>query len=822
MLPDQRSCGRKASNAAHQGGDSGGKYVEITKYKALIVLCASIATYSVAFAEIEEITVTAQKRSESLQDVPIAVTAFTGDTMKTLGVTNASDLVNLTPGFALGAQAGSNKNYFLRGVGTSDVHLTAASAVGQYFDGITLTSGFHAKAALYDMERVEILKGPQNTLFGLNTTGGAVNYISVQPEIGGGTQGSANVKFGNNNRVEAELAVGFELTDTLAARVAVQSINDDGAFRSTSNGQRYGDDDTKTGRVTLLWQPTDAASVTFNVHALKSDNNSTSIRAVGSRSPDGSGGLCVDVPIGVIDFEQNTNCLSRDGGGTGEPATDPSTGDWELSAQDIGFEDLDTRGAYLKFDYDLPWATFSSITSWDNLEFRNANDNDGGDTLGLQSYQQDDRDTFQQELRLISTGDGSFRWIAGIYYLDDDADSFTGLRGARGAFRNGLQIPNIQLDNTKENLGVYFQGEYDFTDTVTLTTGVRWSDEEITGNYLPSSPNVAGDPTSNLYFQEEVAALVAAQNPGTAGFDSNGYEIARQISQKLTNEDVGYTVKLDWAVTDSSMLYLSNSKGFKGSALDIRPVYALVPIANVVSSLEETRLKPESLDVWEIGYKGTFWDNSIQFDTAAFFYTYEDLQQFVTAQGIPILDNAPESEIKGFDANIRYRGDSGLYVQAGISLLDSEVTKVGDSTFVAGAELANAPDLSFNLLGSQEFDLENGNLLTLTANVSHTGDQVKVTATNGNSLVVDQLSTDAYTLLNANVSYRFGKDLQYSLSAYGNNLTDEHYCGAVLINDGDAILGNTTNPGAHIHMNALCRVSNASTRTYGVSFGVEF
>ena len=771
---------------------------------------------------LEEVIVTAQKREQSIQDVPIAMSAFTGDAMKTLGVTNASDLVNITPGFALGTQAGSNRNYFLRGVGTSDVHLTAASAVGQYFDGITLTSGFHAKAALFDMERVEILKGPQNTLFGLNTTGGAVNYISRQPEIGAGTQGNASVKLGNNNRVEAELAVGFDVTDTLAARFALQRIKDDGAFKSISNGERYGDDDITTGRMTLLWEPTEQASLTFNVHGLKSDNNSTSIRAMGTRSPDGSGGLCADAPMGVIDFEDNTNCLSRNGGGTGEPASDPSTGDWELSAQDIGFEDLDTKGAYLKFDYDLPWATFSSITSWDNLKFRNANDNDGGDTLGLQSYQQDDRDTFQQELRLISAEDQSLRWIAGVYYLEEDADSYTGLRGARGAFRNGVQIPNIQLDHTRDNLGIYFQGEYDLTDAITLTAGVRWSDEEIEGNYLPSSPSVAGAPTTNLYFKEEVAALVAAQNPGTPAFDANGYEIARQIAQKLANKDVGYTVKLDWKVTDSSMLYVSNSRGFKGSALDIRPVYALVPIANVVSSLEETRLDPERLDVWEIGYKGAFWDNRIQLDAAAFLYTYEDLQQFVTARGIPILDNAPESEVKGFDANIAYGGGQGLFLQAGISLLDTEVTKAGDSAFVEGAKLGNSPDVSFNLLASQEFYLNNGSLLTLTANVSHTGDQVKVTATGGNSRVVDQLSTDAYTLLNANVSYRFGGEQQYNLSIYGSNLTDEHFCGAVLINDGNAILGNVTNARAHIHMNALCRVTNASTRTYGVSFSVEF
>ena len=256
-----------------------------------LVLCCSVAN-----AQIEEILVTAQKRTESLQDVPIAVTAITGETMETLGVSNASDLVDLTPGFASAAQTGSSRNYFLRGVGTSDVHLTAASAIGQYFDGVTLTSGFHAKAALFDMERVEILKGPQNTLFGLNTTGGAVNYISAKPEIGGGTFGNATIKLGSNSRRELDAGVSFELSDNLAARIAVQSISDDGAFTSTSNGENYGDEDSNAFRATFLWEPTDRARITFNLRGLSSDNNSTAIKALGSRAPDGLGGLCTDAP----------------------------------------------------------------------------------------------------------------------------------------------------------------------------------------------------------------------------------------------------------------------------------------------------------------------------------------------------------------------------------------------------------------------------------------------------------------------------------------------------------------------------------------------
>ena len=203
----------------------------------------------------------------------------------------------------------------------------------------------------------------------------------------------------------------------------------------------------------------------------------------------------------------------------------------------------------------------------------------------------------------------------------------------------------------------------------------------------------------------------------------------------------------------------------------------------------------------------------------------ENLQQFVSAAGgLPRLENAPESEITGFDANVRYANDGGFYLQAGVSMLDTEVTKSGDSSFVEGAELAMAPEVSFNLLASQDVQLQSGNMLNLTANISHTGDQVKSTAVSGNANVVDQLTQEAYTLVNANLSYRFGNADQYALSLYGRNLTDEHYCGHILINDGNAILAgpNPKSGKKDTNQSVLCRVTNASTRTFGASISIDF
>lgn len=774
------------------------------------------------YAQLEEVIVTAQKRSESLQDVPIAITAFTGDSMKALGVTDATDLVDLTSGLQAKIQSGSNRNYFLRGIGTSDTHLTAASAVGQYFDGITLTSGFHARAALFDMERVEVLKGPQNTLFGLNTTGGAINYISNKPEVGGGTNGSVTLRVGNNSLVGVEAAVGFDIGSNAAGRISVFSNQEDGAFNSVTTGTDHGDDDTQSIRAQLLWLPSDEDSVLVSFRAMQGENNGNPIKAVGTRNPDGSGNTCASFnPNSVIDFDKRTDCISK--GNLSGPGVNPHQNNWEDVSQGLGSEDLETIGIYVKFDHDFDWATFSSITSFDNLDVQAEQDTDGSSLNLLHFWQEDDRDTFQQEFRLVSAGDGDYRWIAGVYWLDDDAKSYTAVRSTGVQFGREVRLPNVQLAHTKENLGIYFQGEYEFTENLTLTAGVRWSREEIGADYLPSSPDVSPFGPNASFYTSDVDALVAAQNPGTPDYDENGFLIARQVRQELDNDDVGYTAKLDYKLTEDSLAYLSYSRGFKGSAADIRAVFALVPVDNILQGLEDSRLEPESLDAWELGYKGTFWDNRIQFDTAVFNYLYENLQQFTTPRGVPTLENAPESEINGFDANIKYAGDSGLYVQAGVTYLDTEVTDAEGSSFAEGAALAASAQWSYTALVSQDFEFSSGAALTLMANMNFTDEAATATYTSGTSQIPGTLTIDDYMLFNANATYRFGNEQQYAVSIFGNNLTDEHFCGGIEAPDGSLLLSSGGPAQATaLHMNVTCRTSNASTRTYGVSFGYEF
>lgn len=792
--------------------------------KRLAGLIAVLLPAMGAHAQLEEIVVTAQKREESLQDVPISVVAFTSEMLRMLDIEEASDLVLVTPGLQANSQAGSHRNYFLRGVGTADFHLTSAPAIGQYYDGITLTSGFQARAALFDMERVEILKGPQNTLFGLNTTGGAVNYISRLPEIGAGTNGFFDVETGSDSLLRGEAAVGFDIGDTVAARIAAAHNSHDG-FRSVTTGRDHGNDDMQAFRAALAWESSDRSSLTVNFRTMQNRNNGDARQGLGTRDPSsapaGLSPVCPDFTNRVQDYEQDTDCVGRGGAGTGLPPGDPSTGDWDTITTNYGIEDLDTSGFYVKYDHDYDWGTLNLSAAYDNLDFEVASDTEGGPTVGAHLAQADDRDTNQYEIRFVSGSDDAFRWIAGVYYLDEEADSYTGLF-TPGQMTNGLRLPNVQLAHSKENLSVYGQGELDLGDRATVTAGLRWSDEELQGDYLPSSPSVAGTQwgITQPAFADTINALVLAQRDAAdPNLDQNGFDVRRQVSETLTNEDTGFTLKLDWAVTDDSMLYASYSKGFKGGALDIRAIYALTPVRNLAGGLAST--EPESLDAFETGYKASFMDNRVSLDASAFMYDYKNLARFSAAAGVPVLENAPGSEVSGFDANMKYANDAGFYLDLGVSLMDSEVTDATGSAFVEGASLGNTPDFSISAVAAYDFDFANGNLLTIAGNVNHVDDFVHATIVGAQDRMAPSITSPAYTIVSLNATYRFGVEQQYALSFKGNNLTDEHYCNSRSVQGGNTLLNNAL-PGGTLSGIIACGVTRETRRNFGVAFSMDF
>ena len=204
---------------------------------------------------LEEVIVTAQKREESLQDVPIAISALTGDQLNELGVATPNDLMNVFPNLILKPGSALNTGFSIRGVGTDNFHVTAQQAVGQYLDEVSLISPIIGSFGLFDMERVEVLRGPQNTLFGRNTTGGAVSMISRKPEVGGELNGYGRVNGGNEGRIDFEGAVGVPLGERAAARLAVQTKNRGAIYNNLLNGEDTGEEERHSGRAQLAFEP---------------------------------------------------------------------------------------------------------------------------------------------------------------------------------------------------------------------------------------------------------------------------------------------------------------------------------------------------------------------------------------------------------------------------------------------------------------------------------------------------------------------------------------------------------------------------------------
>ncbi|MGH8264545.1 MAG: TonB-dependent receptor, partial [Steroidobacteraceae bacterium] len=462
--------------------------------------------------EIFEIVVTAQKRAENVQDVPIAMQAYTGDQLLAAGVSEITDITKLAPNLNVVVQNALSQHIVIRGVGTNEFFGNAPSSVGTYMDEVTMNSSYMSTLGLFDMERVEVLRGPQNSLFGRNTTGGAVNYISKQPRVGvDKIDGTVTATYGRHNLAEFEAGASFPLGATAALRLAGIYHERDGLWHNLdTDDKNYGDEDRHSLRGTFVWEPSEGTRLTASLHTARSNGGAQPQKMAGALAP-----LSATNPVlrindllaftGNIDWEHGV--LNTAGGA---PAVnienfDRLTTRW----QDVwngGSQrgDLDVDGGYVKLSHDFGFATGTSISSYDKTHGLYEEDNTGdGNVQGAgapgvthdvlvidmdQEYKQ-----FTQEFRLASNDDSAkFRWITGLYYLRETAtlaqDIRFGANGFPGAHPsvNGAAPPAL-LDVIPDPYGdtvsfsihhlkdqsssAYGQIDYRFTDQLNLTVG---------------------------------------------------------------------------------------------------------------------------------------------------------------------------------------------------------------------------------------------------------------------------------------------------------------------------------------------------------------
>ncbi len=790
---------------------------------ALTVALTSAPAYAQDNIWLEEVVVTAQKRAESVQDVPIAINAIVGDQLDALGVQDTDDLVTLFPNLSLQNNSSINTGVTIRGVGTNNWHITGLHAVGQYQDEVSLFSPFTSQLGLFDMERVEVLRGPQNTLFGRNTTGGAVNYISRKPSTAG-IEGYGFTNIGNEGRIDVEGALNIPFGDRAALRIAGQTVNRDGIFHNAFNGKKMGNIERSSGRVQLLVDISDRTEILVNGHVGYNRSGRVPSKAIGYWDPDGPNvvdgvatpaalaGAPIDCPSvlrgGSSQFKGASDCLTVlpfTGGQTESPTLDGwrNVQDGASDRADVNFE-----GGFLRVTHELDNMSIVSITAYDQMTVEYNQTLSGISTgQGFMPGQSGHTEVFSQEIRLTSANDGAFRWIAGGYYSNDDSRLATIIyRTDSGGAPFGI-VPSIAIDQEVDVWSGYGQVEYDFTDKATFTLGLRYTDDRKTGN---SAARVAaktdnGTPVGaplglSTYIDLDMfdqITLAAADGSRPCPPPVGGLPCRSDIPVKQVLTEWGGKAGIDYRFTDDIMGYASYSRGFKSGAFDTRALAAFQGTADQPT-------EAEFLDAYEVGVKSTLADGALDLNGAVFFYQWDDLQVFdVDNLGRVAFLNIPESELIGAEIDIKWTPTDSLYIQAGVGWLDTEIKDAGTLvTPVEGAPLPHSPEWSLTGLIIKTFPVGNG-LVSLQTNI-HWMDE-RNGASSGSRITT---INDSWQW-NARATYEFGGEQQYQVAFWIDNITAEKTCGSVELN-------------GSLNYMAECRNPNGGKAFYGVNLRYDF
>ncbi|WP_169335529.1 TonB-dependent receptor [Dasania marina] len=728
----------------------------------------SSAAHNLWASTLEEVVVTAQKRSQSVQDIGITMSAFNGDTLKELGVQSSQDIAAYTPNVRIINQFPTSVPTFtIRGVGLNDFNSNNNSAVGVYVDGVYQTSPAMLGFQLFDTERVEVLKGPQGTLYGKNTTAGAINFIAKRPSQE--TEGNVSVTYGRFNAGRIEAAVGGGITETVAVRAAISHDFSDGNVKNRVTGNDLHDVDKLAGRFLINWQPSQDVDVLLNLHAGKDRSGGPVYYHRGLQDPNDVSQECAPVQAGKYDPSQCVDVYGY------------SDTDGDLHKVDIDHEPKqkdDFYGMALSVNWDLGWATVDSITAYENYDRFMSEDADASPNALVHDQFDDEITQFSQELRLTSNSEEDFTWITGLYYGKDEVntvqdDNCTTEFGPPCAFA----YYRLDLEQTSEVMAAFLHTEWQFKDNLKLTAGTRYSYEEkkdfhsSTAFSLTEADFYAG----NLFI------------PAYENTDDN-----------VTFSNVSWRLGLDWNVNEDTLAYASVSTGFKSGGF---------PGGWAFSGPQQ--LEPfddEQILAYEVGVKSTLLEQTLRLNAAAFYYDYDDLQVFgvVEVAGLPpvqTLTNSGNAKIKGFEADVNWLVSDGWEIIGGIGVLSTELQDYQGfgGTDASGNNLANAPELTLNATIKRTWHLDSGKI---AANVSaNYQDKVYFDVFND-----ELLSEDSYTLYNARIAYS-SSEHNYTVGLWGKNITDEEYTGM----------------GFHFRGFPGNSFLNAGMqRTYGVSFDYNF
>jgi iron complex outermembrane recepter protein len=710
-------------------------------YLRSLLTCCITALPTVAGAAnfaLEEVVVTAQKKPEGLQEAPLSISALSAKNLEALKLHNATEIASQIPNVTITTPyAESQPSFSVRGVSMSDFSQNQSSPIAMYVDEVYKGVGALQALQLFDLERIEVLRGPQGTLYGKNATGGAVNVISRGPQLSGDNNAYISAGIGNFSRFESEGATDLTLSQNqLGLRVAYTYSQADGwVDNSAPQGNDAGKLEDYAIRLTLQYEPRDNLSATLRYSKARS-NQPDGYEVLASNIGPGGVGFFTGYDRSGVDFFESA--LDRDSGARIENESLSLTINWDLSEQ----------------------LNLTSISSYDEGDWLTREDADGSPFNILHSDYGSEVRSIAQDFRLASDFDGPFNFLLGLYGHHEDLDAdvvfrtyyaFAGDANNNGTndcledFATGCRNSN-SLNQVKNSLAAYFQGTYDITDKLSLTAGLRYTKDKTRLEDYDADIGFF-DPINNV---EVLSAFPTVSN----------------FSDSVEDSKWGTRIALDYHVNDGLTTYLSFTTGYRNSAFNGQAFF---------DASEITIADPEEVDAWEVGFKADLLEDTLRINGATFYYRYEN-QQFldVTPQILQILVNADEAQVFGAEVEISAIVTSNLELNMGLGYLDTEYTELNlRGQDLSGNELINAPDLNFNARLNWNFaQWEMGNFYLMVDTV-FTDDQYF------DAFNTETAKQDDYWLTNARLSFTNSQE-NLDLGLWVKNITDEEYLTSLL------------------------------------------
>ena len=701
---------------------------------------------------LEEVVVTAQKREQSVQEVGIAITSLTGTEIRELGFATALDISHQTPGLEVASAygTGSSAQIMIRGVGQNDFGEGHESPVTPYIDEFYLVSVPAADFSMFDLERVEVLKGPQGTLFGRNSTGGLIHYVTAKPTKE--TSGFVSIGGGSYSEIKAEGAISGSLSDSLAGRLSFLSHHSDG-FKKNLNPllDDGGEAGTDAVRAQLLFEDSEDLSILLKAEYGEIDTIHNYYESIPLTAPDPVTGLYDVNPGGVDGAGFNENNF-------GAGARNVTTADFPT------FLKQDSLHFALRIEKEFENFTVTSLTGYLDLDRQLNEDCDASaNSLCFAEFPYE-TDWFTQELRIHGSTD-RMRWTAGAFYLDQDAENHpratfnipfdppTTLDPVTGLY-NGFQFP-IELAgnwtmNTK-SYSVYGQVEYDFADRFTFIAGIRWTKDEkdfsdVDNATLRSCPGFLLGPAGFCF-------LPADGGPG----------IPNPITGSYRDNLISFRAELDYRATDDIMLYASISQGTKGGGFNNGFYGSDIALDNSLINYGA-----EKNIAYEIGFKSSLMNDRTRLNGSAFYYDYNDFQAFNWIGFGGQITNS-DATSKGGELELESLLTDQITAKLGLSFLDTNVKNVTGraATYVADRDAAYSPDFTGNGSVSYDFDLTGDTSVRLYWNWNYSDNRFS------NNFSEESERNESYFVHNASAIINWRGN--WTLTVYGRNLSDNEH-----------------------------------------------